>query len=350
MEELKEREQELFATKKDLKENLNELGKIKVSLKEKEAELLISEGNLSESKKRVLELLTNPQALSNETEAERVRSEAISKIVTGLTTEKAEILKNLAANEAKLSKLREDLASMSKDLELERFMGMQLFLDNASDEILYAVSDDVLRDHYKLDEGQECLFMLSVGQRVENLRLENSLSIPKIDNLNLIPFRLSFDRLAICKTDGGIQAQKDFGMIYKAAASDSSNRRDIVSARTNDPCSKIPVVIAPASGPNPALGSKFQFMHPLIGSINGMEAIALETGKKDFTLSYLQGRSRTGVDAKDCDELLADNFASPLAHTACRVIKGELQVDEKVSMGCFTEEYKNGVVTLKFQN
>ncbi len=346
--DLNKRAMELEVANKELESTTKDLNSAKDAIATKNSELVETKKSLDESNKRIAELEKNPDAPSRELESERKKSEELSKNVTALTTEKEDLNKKVVDTEASVTKLNADLATMSKDLELQRFMGMQIFLDNKSEETLYAVSDDALREYYKIDKDQECLFMLSVGQSVENARLNDSSPVPKIGKLNLLPFRTSFERLAICSKNGEIQAQKDSGMIYKAAASDSSSVRNLISARTNDPCAMVPEVVPPKTGPEPVLGGKYQYMSPFIGAINGMESIGLLTGNSAL-LSYIQGRSRTGVDAKDCTELLADGFASPLAHTACRVIKGELKADEKVTMGCFTEERVNNAVTLKFQ-
>lgn len=309
-----------------------------------EAEIARNKNTIEELKKtietssdgRTRELATQLAAKAEENQ--RLQAE-----LTGLQAEKAKTSAQLASSEAALSDLKSAHAALAANVEAKAYSGVMALLENTGPESLFGVTDWVLRDTYKLEDGQECLMIFNIDREIESVARNRAVTVPSIGGFQMVPLRIAYQKVAVCQKEGVTQAQRESGFIYKGIPSDNAERRVLISTRTESSCDKLEASVQKQN----VFSGQYQLFYPYAGQIDGIETVNL-LRPSNQVLEYNMGSAHPSILASSCQDLLKDSGASALASTACRLARGDKAADLNVSLGCFAEKQSGNQTSLTF--
>lgn len=336
-EEVKLKAELVSSTKKDLDARTARVSELEVKAAEQDkaisdlnARLAATEGaNVGQVLKLLDDKTKEAQGLNEELKTAR--------------KEKEELSGKLTQAETDLNALKSEQETLKSGINSSNFAAVQTLMANLGPESLFATTNWKLRDTFKIDEKDDCVFIFNFDRKVEVVSKENMSSIPLVTNLTLLPIRVAYQKVAICKNGRDTQAQKESGHIYKASGG-NDNALNLVTARTEGSCDKLKEEVKAKN----VFAGNIQYIKPYAGSIDGIETFDLLRAESRDWLEYNMGSGHPDIRASSCEAALENEFTSDLVKLACRLAKGDAPSEMNVTMGCWTENDRSSQTELLF--
>ena len=277
--------------------------------------------------------------------AELTRLESASH-TSGVLTEElkaqiagAEAARDKAAEDLKIA--RDDRERLKKSLEERRTRSLQAFLENAGPETMFAADATDLEKIFAV-QGRECAVVLDIGRDLEVMRGTQRENLPNLRGYDVLPMRVAYQKVMVCKKDGSLQVNREAGYLYRLISQSNDSERALMSSRAKGSCDGRPEAFLEKS----VFGaSKYQLLSPFRGSIDGIETIDLPRGSRGV-LRLNMGSSVVG--AVSCARAVEMRDASDMTTLACKVLLGQTLAGVGLAEGCFTEEPEGSATSLIF--
>jgi hypothetical protein len=206
---------------------------------------------------------------------------------------------------------------------------------------LFALGASGLGKIFKLD-GRDCALVFDMAREVEMLHGDALSQIPRLENVDIMPMRVAYNKILVCKNGGTLQVGRETGHLYRAQSNNNPDERKLVSGRDRSMCDgrSEPIVRASVFGE-----ARYQVVGAYLDQVNGFETIELlSSGDDSIRLNSGSGEISASSCA-DAQELVGDDRAVVLA---CKIVRGERIAGLEQVDGCFTEQKKDDGTSLMF--
>jgi hypothetical protein len=248
-----------------------------------------------------------------------------------------------ARDEAKrdLAFARDREKNTQASLDRLKNRALQVFFENASPDTVFATDTSEMNDLFRLD-GRECSVVLDLGREVEVLRGPALAKLPQLRNLDMLPMRVAYTKVLVCKSGGSLQVGRETGFFYRAQSGSNADERKLIAGRDRGMCDNRSETDAKTSVFGEA---QYQIVESYRGEVDGIETIDLLRSGGEIL------RLHTGssvLRASSCAEMRGAVADGDIAQTACKVVLGENMPGMARIDGCFTEQKDGNAVVLKF--
>ena len=240
-----------------------------------------------------------------------------------------------------LAALREREKNTQRSLEQQKNLVLQVFLENAFPDTLFALGASGLGKIFKL-EGRDCALVFDMAREVEMLHGDALSQIPRLENVDIMPMRVAYNKILVCKNGGTLQVGRETGHLYRAQSNNNPDERTLVSGRERSMCDgrSEPLVQASVFG-----AARYQVVGAYRDQVHGIETIdLLSSGDDSIRLNSGSGEI-SSASCADAQELVGDDSAVVLA---CKIVRGQRVAGLAQVDGCFTEQKKDDGTSLMF--
>lgn len=255
----------------------------------------------------------------------------------------------LAALEKARDKARQDLAvareqeKNAKDsLNQQKRRVVQMFLENPGPDTLFVMDVEGMSSMFQLD-GRQCAVVFDVGLNMEILRGPAMEKLPSIQSYNVLPMRVPYTKILVCRSGRTLQVGRETGHLVRALSIQNSGDRKLIAARDQGMCDNRSGDIAKAS----VFGQwKYQVLEPYLGDVDGIETVDI-LRSSGGTLRLHTGSGVIGVSS--CAEAQEIRDVTNVAVDACKILMGArgMESDQRTE-GCFTEKKEGDKTSLVF--
>jgi hypothetical protein len=294
----------------------------------KENQLSTLEANLK-TKEEELARLNAAQAKDRES------SEEFKAQLAALEKARDDAMLDLAA-----ARKQEKNAKDSLDQQERRVI--QMFLENPGPDTLFVSDAGGISGIFQLD-GRQCAVVFDVGARVEILRGPAMEKLPSIQSYKVLPMRVSYTKMLVCRNVGTIQVGRETGHLVRAQSIQNPRDRKLIAARDQGMCDNRSGDIAKAS----VFGQwKYQVLEPYLGDVDGIETLDILRSSGD-TLRLHTSSGVIGVSS--CAEAQEIQDLNSVAVDACKILMGAKGMESyQRTEGCFTEKKEGDNTSLVF--
>jgi hypothetical protein len=322
-----ELQRQLLASEEARKKAAIALDGLAVAIRAKDGEIASLESKLEDKKSELTRL--ERASLTSGTLTEELKAK-----IAG-----AEAARDKAAEELKIA--RDDRERLKKSLEERRTRSLQAFLENAGPETMFAADSSDIEKIFAV-QGRECAVVLDIARDLEVMRGTQRDSLPILRGYNVLPMRVAYQKVLVCKKDAGFQVQREAGYLFRLISQGNDSERALMSSRTTGSCDGRSEALLEKS----VFGaSRYQLLSPFRGSIDGIETMDLPRGSRG-ALRLTMGSSVVG--AVSCARAVEMRDASDMTTMACKVLLGQTLAGARLAEGCFTEEPEGSATSLNF--
>lgn len=219
---------------------------------------------------------------------------------------------------------------------------VQMFLENPGPDTLFVLDAEEMSGIFQLD-GRQCVVVFDVGARVEILRGPAMEKLPSIQSHKVLPMRVSYTKMLVCRNGGTLQIGRETGYLVRAQSIQNPGERKLIAARDLGMCDNRSGDIAKAS----VFGQwKYQVLEPYLGDVDGIETMDILRSSGDalrlHTSSGAIGISSC-AEAQEIRDLTRDTV------NACKILVGARGMEWfQRTEGCFTEKKEGDKTSLVF--
>lgn len=241
-----------------------------------------------------------------------------------------------------LALAREQEKSAKDSLSQQKRRVVQMFLENPGPDTLFVSDAEGMSGIFQLD-GRQCAVVFDVGRNVEILRGPAMEQLPSIQSYNVLPMRVPYTKLLVCRSGRTLQVGRETGHLVRAQSIQNSGVRKLIAARDQGMCDNRSGDIAKAS----VFGQwKLQVLEPYLGDVDGIETLDILRSSGE-TLRLHTGSGVIGVSS--CADAQEIQDGTNVAVDACKILLGARVIDnDQRAEGCFTEKKEGDKTSLVF--